>query len=103
MVQLVAFMKGATVCAWLTDGPHSSQKEEGDLLARACVALRGEMEAAHQTLIFCPVSLIQRRLRLGYAKTLALVAQLQDLGVISPVVQMPILAQSKEVTHGDAA
>ena len=61
------------------------------------------MEAAHQTLIFGPVSLIQRRLRLGYAKTLALVAQLQDLGVISPVVQMPILAQSKEVTHGDAA
>jgi DNA segregation ATPase FtsK/SpoIIIE-like protein len=46
-------------------------------------------------LIFGPVSLIQRRLRLGYGKTLALVTQLQDLGVISPVVQMPILAQGK--------
>ena len=103
MVQLVAFMRGATVCAWLADGPHSSPQEGDDLLARACAVLRHEVEAAHQTLIFGPVSLIQRRLRLGYGKTLALVAQLQDLGVISPVVQMPILAQGKEVTHGHAA
>ena len=95
MVQLVAFMRGASVCAWLADGPHSSPPEGGDLLARACAVLRHEVEAAHQTLIFGPVSLIQRRLRLGYGKTLALVAQLQDLGVISPVVQIPILAQGK--------
>lgn len=102
MVQLVAFMRGATVCAWLADGPHSSPQECDDLLARACAVLRHEVDLAHQTLIFGPVSLIQRRLRLGYGKTLALVAQLQDLGVISPVVQMPILAQGKEVTNRDA-
>ena len=102
MVQLVAFMRGASVCAWLGECTRSSPQEGDDLLARACAVLRHEVEAAHQTLIFGPVSLIQRRLRLGYAKTLALVAQLQDLGAISPVVQMPILAQGKEVTNGDA-
>jgi hypothetical protein len=103
MVQLVAFMRGATVCAWLGECTHSIPPEGGDLLARACAVLRREMEATHQTLIFGPVALLQRRLKLSYAKTLALVEQLQAHGVLSPVVQMPILAQSKEVTHGDAA
>ena len=60
---------------------------EDSLLAQACDVLRLESEQSQSNLIPDPVSLLQRRLKLGYATTLALREQLEHLGSLAPLKQ----------------
>ena len=87
------------VCAWLGDLPAEHASTQAERVLSACAVLSKESEATGSHLILGPVQLLQRRLKLGYTLTLALIQQLQALGVLSPGVQMPDLDCK---TEGDA-
>lgn len=70
---------------WIWRNCDVHLEPEDRLLAQACEVLRLACEQSQSNLIPYPVSLLQRRLKLGYAATLALSQQLEQLGALTPV------------------
>jgi len=57
--------------------PASAEEEEGDVLFEEAVAIVREMRRAS-------ISLLQRRLRIGYTRSARLVDQLEERGIVGP-------------------
>ena len=57
-----------------------------ELIYEAEAALREYCRQANTNLIIQPVSLLQRRLKTGYSRTLSIVQQLEERGVLSPLI-----------------
>jgi S-DNA-T family DNA segregation ATPase FtsK/SpoIIIE len=67
--------------------PASAEEDEGDVLFAEAVAIVREMRRAS-------ISLLQRRLRIGYTRSARLVDQLEERGIVGPGQQG---SQAREV------
>lgn len=92
MVRLAWFLEGFPIRVLMGSLPQTVALGADALLVDAEAVLRTHCQQANTQLIVLPVSLLQRRLKTGYAKTLAIVQQLQDCGVLSPLIHPPMAA-----------
>lgn len=86
MVRLAWFLEGFSVRTLrhsLT--PHAGSDTDA-LLYGAEAVLREYCQQANTNLIIQPVSLLQRCLKTGYSRTLSIVQQLEERGVLSPLI-----------------
>lgn len=76
---------GSKPIIWIWHNCNVHLAPEDSLLAKACDKLRFECERSQSNLVLYPTSLLQRRLILGYGAALALLQQLEQLGVLTPL------------------
>jgi hypothetical protein len=92
MVRLAWFLEGFSVRTLLNRLPPQADSDADELLYGAEAALREYSLQANTNLITQPVSLLQRRLKTGYSRTLSIVKQLEERGVLSPLIDTTMTA-----------
>ncbi|MEO8121151.1 MAG: DUF2779 domain-containing protein [Rhodoferax sp.] len=94
MVRLAWFLEGMSMRTLLGRLPPHAGSDADALLYSAEAKLREYCKDANSNLVLQPVSLLQRRLKMGYSQALVLIQQLQDRGVLSPLVEAQFLEKS---------
>lgn len=102
MVRLAWFLKGFSVRTLLHSLTGQAESDTDSLLFDAETALREYCEQANTNLIIQPVSLLQRRLRTGYSRTLSIVQQLEERGILSPLVGTSSIPTPKNDCDGSS-
>ena len=92
MVRLAWLLEGFPIRVFLGGVSQNFDQLTEKLLADAEAALREYCRKANTNLIVGPVSLLQRRLIAHYSPTLLIVQQLEDRGVLSPLINVSMTA-----------
>lgn len=94
MVRLACFLEGMGMRTLLGRLPPQAGSDADPLLYNAEAVLREYCQDANTHVILWPVSLLQRTFKMGYNRVLGLIQQLEDQGVLSPVVEIQFLEKS---------